>query len=86
MKTMLVALLLLAVGTGTAFGECAWVVWSIWPGVDEDKWLPVDSYTKPEPCKEDAHRRETSAVKQRLKLSFVCLPDTVGGPRGPKGK
>ena len=28
MKTLLVALLLLIVGTGTAFAECAWVVWA----------------------------------------------------------
>ncbi len=28
MKTLLVALLLLAVGAGTAFAECAWVLWS----------------------------------------------------------
>ncbi len=27
MKTLLVALLLLVVGTGTAFAECAWVLW-----------------------------------------------------------
>lgn len=28
MKTLLVALLLLVVGTGTAFAECAWVLWN----------------------------------------------------------
>ena len=39
MKTLLVALLLLVVGTGTAFAECAWVLWSRFSSGSRDEVL-----------------------------------------------
>ncbi len=40
MKTLLIALLLLVVGTGTAFAESAWVLWSrIADTTQDDRWL-----------------------------------------------
>ncbi len=37
MKTLLVALLLLVVGTGTASAECAWVLWTETQAMSKDK-------------------------------------------------
>ena len=55
MKTLLVALLLFVVGTGTAFAECAWVLWgqyTTWPGgqtpsrIEWDRLAAVDTYDR----------------------------------------
>ena len=38
MKTLVIALLLLVVGTGTAFAECAWVLWRARPEMVWQRW------------------------------------------------
>ena len=83
MKTLLVALLLFIVGAGTAYAECAWVVWGQWMGTLEETWSPEDSFTAPAPCKAAAEQRNRN--RKANKLWFICLPDTLD-PRGPKGK
>ncbi len=85
MKTLLVALLILVVGTGTASAECAWVLWLGIPGPPEALWTPMESYTKPEPCKAQAEFNRRIPGMEKGPGHFVCLPDTVD-PRGPKGK
>ena len=87
MKTLLVALLLLVVGTGTAFAECAWVLWGAQRPhegtTDARAWWVLAAYATRQECESRRaviHRQRTSDD-----TSYECLPGTVD-PRGPKGK
>ena len=60
MKTLLVALLLFVVGTGTAFAECAWVLWVRSVPTDSNgvvigswtPWTPYGASTTATGCEE----------------------------------
>jgi len=100
MKTFLVALLILVVGTGTASAECAWVLWEENPP-QSNHWRLGSKphftvFDKQDVCTAAAttllnalHRFNSDARlgkrKEMAVPNFVCLPDTVD-PRGPKGK
>ncbi len=91
MKSLFITLLLLVVGTGTAYAECAWVLWKKTIGVAPAAvagaspaeriyltWEPEASYKTKEACEQARPTDESKSGKH------VCLPDTVD-PRGPKG-
>jgi hypothetical protein len=54
MKTLLVVLLLLVVGTGTAFAECAWALWlhqiSMVSGAEKRERSPIAARTNSGEC------------------------------------
>ncbi len=58
MKTLLVALLLLVVGTGTASAECAWVLWNGLKGGDGAmRWQRFDAFDARTGCVRAIDRR-----------------------------
>ena len=83
MKALLVALLLLVVGTGTAFAECAWVLWVKGEGLagTYKDWSPLRAFDTHGEC-ESWDLGKASGLRG---YDTRCLPDTVD-PRGPKGK
>lgn len=95
MKTLLVALLLLVIGTGTAYAECAWVLWQQLVAKDysgqfkkpyeplEGRYATMAAYPDQRTC--EAALARAIAAKPEGQEVLVCLPDTVD-PRGPKGK
>jgi hypothetical protein len=90
---LLVALFLLT-SAGTAYAECAWVLWA--GGVKtsgEAVYVPIEGYSTKAECEKGRSVSAVDEVEQLkrdvagagVKLAFTCLPDTVD-PRGPKGK
>ncbi len=72
MKTLLVALLILVVGTGTAYAECAWVLWAIRAQSDIDApignpvvymnpsaWTPLEAFPRQNTCEERQSKFES---------------------------
>jgi hypothetical protein len=91
MKTLLVALLLLVIGTGPAFAACAWVLWThglaVVGAALSEGWYPTQAFERLADCE-----RELQAAKERarnmmeqvakhnrgtLLITAVCLPDTI---------
>ncbi len=75
MKTLLVALLLLVVGTGTAFAECAWVLWSDLivrqkGGDTVREWELAVAVATMADCHEQMRRQIELRVKAGEKLMF----------------
>jgi hypothetical protein len=84
----LVVVLLLA-SVGTAFAECAWVLWFT-SGKTSANVLPVEAYAMKDECEAAMQDRRTSIEDHKRKypgeFAFCrCLPDTVD-PRGPKAR
>ena len=94
--SLLVAVYLLALAA-TAYGECAWVLWSHFMLRDGERWLVNVAFDSDEDCKVAvlkalADARGTGATVKGGRVTTpngdlypVCLPDTVD-PLGPKGK
>ncbi len=83
MKTLLAALLLLVVGTGTAFAECAWVLWQQQGKLAPDGsvlpwdwvWLPVTGRATESECRKAAERVDASLGSKDADghLTIVCI-------------
>jgi len=97
MKTLLVlAVLLLVLGTGTAYAECAWVLWrrSVEPygpgGPGSRKvvhhYVPEGATSTERACYEWGKKIPTAQqpTDPNVRNEYLCLPDTVD-PRGVKG-
>ncbi len=52
MKTLLLALFLLVFGTGTAFGQCAWVLWTYALGKEVEVYTVDSAYPTRNECNE----------------------------------
>ena len=101
MKTLLVALLLLAVGIGPAFAECAWVLWSTTrlmssstsSQVFSETILPSDAFKTKNECDEALRGREAREDDRRKRTLVKSgtppvspTPWTRVGRRGSKDR
>jgi hypothetical protein len=98
-RLLLIAPLSFLLLTGSAFAECAWVLWqqtiSDNPAAPPDGfWTPRDSFTTNRPCALMAESMNGKPAPPegrrgptgfRSTTFFVCFPDTLD-PRASKGK
>lgn len=77
MKTLLVVLLLLGFGTGTAFAECAWVLWLEQTVLSkaEKEWTPFSAASSQPDCQR--------ALAAAIDLQSKPLPGTTIERVGP---
>jgi hypothetical protein len=84
----LIVVLFLLASAGTAFAECAWVLWV-------NEWFDASLDRAPSDVQAFATRSDCLAAMEQAQTFketngqcgryIRCLPDTVD-PRGPKGK
>jgi hypothetical protein len=84
------AALLVPIG-GTAWTECAWVLWQR-EVIDKREigWNPREAFKTADECKSRESKADTRYNPDTKKLELIpsghtiCVPDTIE-PRGPKG-
>jgi len=100
-RIVVLALLSLAPLTGSAFAECAWVLWQNDPRPVETKpgfvtyhYQIVEAFTGlgstmnsmlAQRKCEERKKQLVIALPEKAGTEYVCLPDTID-PRGPKTK
>lgn len=86
-RTLLVAVLLLLASAGTAYAECAWVLWthissSSSDKTSEERWRPLSRYATQAGWQEDQRkmrqRSSECATAPGIRLvTHQCFPDTI---------